>query len=162
MLINYFLYSTCVDLQYSNGQLIRVYFSNRTGLIIKRPKRHLVLKHFIDHKGMVLGNLYNGVEIVLHNHLDAKTAIVTNINDFEQGIKSTTDNKICSNDLGTQIQIALNDVLIKRPYDALEYNCQTYVNRACSNSNASDDAGRVFVGALTTIAVIGILGAIFK
>lgn len=146
MLLNYNIYSNCVDLIFSNGNTYRVYFNNRTGLVIKRPKKHPIGKYFIDHKGIVLGNLSDGTEIVLHNHIDYKKAVVDTLTGFENGIKSQIDYKTCTNDTYTQLEIALNDIIIGKPYKRIDNNCQVYVNKACSNKSKSDDTLRVLAG----------------
>ncbi len=158
MLQQYFIYRTFVDLYYPS-QVFRVFFTTRTGLVLKRKKQHPILKYVIDHKGMILGILSDGTEVVLHNHIDAGGAEVTTKQLFDKGLKSETDHKVCSNDVLSKIQIALNDVRSGRPYDELNYNCQVYVNRACSNENKSDDGARVFFGAAAVVAVAALLFA---
>lgn len=160
MLLSYYFYENFVDLYYTNGQQCRVYYTEDTGAIIKRPKKGPVTQYFIDHKGMILGNLSDGTIVVLHNHIDYKCAVVDTLTGFENGIQSVYDDKQCTNTPLEMINIALEDVVNQREYDKLQWNCQIFVNKACTNEHKTDDTGRILGGVAATIGIVVVLGAL--
>jgi len=150
-----------VDLYFDNGTSLRVKFNALTGKIYKRPKIHSVLRHLIDHKGIYIGTSSNGTHILVHNHISPGRAVLVTWDEFAENEKVSLDNKVCSNNPIQMVSIALQKVIDREPYDAINYSCQTLTNMTCNNQRKNDDTERVIGGVLVSVALVAIIGGLF-
>jgi hypothetical protein len=161
ILQNFIIYTGyCVDL-YFNDRTVRINFNEWTGNIYKRSKLHPILKYFVDHKGLYIGQLNDGTHLLVHNHVDPGTAAFVDWQNFAGNQQVLPDLKACTNTPEEMVTIALQQILNRKPYSIPDSTCQTLVNQACHNERKNDDTGRIIGGALLLFAISGALNSLF-
>jgi formyltetrahydrofolate hydrolase len=85
---------------------------------------------------------------------------VVTFEQFANELKVYEDDKECSNKPIERVKIALNDVMLNKPYDLLINNCQTLTNKACNNVSKSDDGLNVLLITLFATLLIVIIAAV--
>lgn len=149
------LYEHAVTLRKGDGTVITIYFNRDSGKPFYRLKIDTLWN--TKHSGIYVGHDINNNHYVMHNHYQSgKPAIVT-LQEFANGQAIYPyDTKICNTWFRT-IEIGLNEVLRGESYHSTGYNCQTFVSRACNNTNHSEDVnkwiGRGVVGAFVILGV---------
>ncbi|MBX7243804.1 MAG: hypothetical protein K1X92_18835 [Bacteroidia bacterium] len=148
-----------VVLHHSNGLSQTIYFNANSGKLYWRYKIDTITN--VQHPCIYLGKDARGRDYVIHNHYHYGSAFVDTWHGFSQG-QTVYDNYLpsCKNPPLTIIQNALNQVILKKRYDVLSYNCQTTVNLACNNdpkSQSVDTWMPVLVAGMGVLVIGGIL-----
>jgi hypothetical protein len=149
------LYQNGVAVRNLDGSVTTIYFNKDSG----KPFYRLKVDTLWDtkHPGIYIGHDFNKTHYFMHNHYQAgKPAIVT-MSQFTLGHAIFPYQTEITNTWLKVIEHGLNEVLRGEAYHSTGYNCQTFVNRACNNTDQSEDLnkwiGRGLVGAVVFLGV---------
>lgn len=160
---NFSFFQGGVVLHHFNGLSQTIYFNANTGKLYWRYKIDTITN--VKHPCIYLGTDARGKEYVIHNHYHYGSAFVDTWQGFSQG-QTVHENYLpsCKNPPLVRIESALKQVVQKKSYNVLSYNCQTTVNMACNNEKKSQSVENwklyifigflllVFIGALTSLS----------
>ena len=158
----YQFYTNKLAVYISNGETLYVNFSADSGKVYYRYK--IGWPKSAKHTAIFVGDLADGTEVWIHNHIDNGKAVMTDGSGFRQNMPIYLHDKYCTNDWQTVIQKGLDHILRGEPYLPVSFNCQVMTNDACHNVRKSDDAnrivGNVVAGAVIGLALASLFGAI--
>lgn len=134
------------------GQKKRIRLDGNSGKILTRPKVNSLTN--VQHPGIWLGtDYYTGEGYVIHNHYHFGGAHIATFPAYAAGQQVTWKAGRCTNDPMRVINTGLAHVVLGKPYDWLNYNCQTFANTACYNKPVSEDVNKWFEVALGVLLV---------
>lgn len=134
------------------GQKKWIRLDDNSGKILTRPKVDSLTK--VQHPGIWLGTDYNtGESYVIHNHYHFGGAHIATFSAYAAGQQVSWKAGRCTNDPMRVINTGLAHVVSGKPYDLLNYNCQTFANTACYNKPVSEDVNKWFEVVLGVLLV---------
>jgi hypothetical protein len=149
---NYSLYDHCVVLVMTDRTVHTLNLHPLSGTVYYRFKIGTLSD--VKHPGIYLGFDQAGNNYYMHNHYaTGKPAIVAE-QEFTQGQPLYLYEGTASNTPKDIVKIGLDQVLAGKPYAWLNYNCQSFVNRARINQNLSEDVEKWTKGVLLTLLVV--------
>jgi hypothetical protein len=157
---SFYLTNSILYVYLHNGSTLTIFLNADSGKAYYRFKIKTVSQ--VKHTGIYLGTDMFGTHYVMHNHYDNGRPCIVALDDFTKGQDFYAYDIISENSPLRIIEIGLNEILRGERYDAVSYNCQTFVNLACLNRRKSADvekwAARVFFGSLALLGIAAIAG----
>jgi len=157
--VNYQLIIDGVILYFNSGASLIVYFDQNTGRPVKRKKRDTLTG--VWHTGLWLGSTSDGTSIIAHNHILVGRPSFATISQFGQQMKVYSDERICNQDIDLRIESVLQQIVAGRNYHLTNYNCQHFVNIACSRKRTSEVVDNFRIAA-SFLLLFGFVVAISK
>lgn len=152
---NFTLYKDRVTITKNNAAATTIDFNKDSGKVFYRLKIDTLWD--TKHPGIYIGHdLYNN-HYFMHNHYEAGKPTVVTLPEFSMEQNWYPYDTPVTHHWHDIIKIGLNEVLRGESYHSTNYNCQTFVNRACNNTSRSEDLdkwiGRGLVGAFVFLGV---------
>jgi|GEM_PF-1438647 len=155
LLKNYFLYNDHAELELTDGNYLTIYFDESSGTILWRYKVGTLIN--TAHPGIRFGKDTNGNQYYMHNHYETGKPAIVSESVFAKGQPLYSATGPVVNTRMEIIRKGLDQVMSGEPYSAVNYNCQSFVNRASNNINISETVQKVVGGiALGALVFAGI------
>lgn len=138
------LFNNYVDLIFNTGELLKISFNEYSGKAYYRFKVQTISG--VKHPGIYLGVDSTGTEYIAHNHYHFGKPVITTLDEFRKGQQIFLYEEFATNPSLLIIEIALNGVLRGERYEAVTFNCQSYVHEAISNKRTSPTIKNIFLG----------------
>ena len=154
MKVNYFTYlkGNVLLIVLNTGQKKWIRLDDNSGRILTRLKVNSLTN--VQHPGIWLGtDYYTGEGYVIHNHYHFGSAHIATLPTYAAGQQVYWKEGRCTNDPMNVINTGLAHVIEGKPYNWLNYNCQTFANTACYNKPVSEDVNKWFEVALGVLFV---------
>ena len=164
------MYQTLADLHYkietrdvitsvvtSNG-LVEIFNDIHSGKVATREKIDTITK--VMHPCIILGRDDNGYLWVAHNHIDRERPIFERIDNYALGQGVFFDGRPVNH---TRLQIAqraIDEVMKGKRYNAVNYNCQTFVNLIAADDHSSEAVDKLANIGMVTGTVAAVIGLI--
>jgi hypothetical protein len=149
---NYFLYADRVELLMTEGSIHSIYFNANSGQVYYRYKIGTISD--VKHPGIYLGRDIWGNNHYMHNHYQTGKPAIVIESEFTQAQPLYLYEESPINTPMQIIENGLQQVLNGEPYKWLNYNCQSFVNRASQNKNKSEAVEKWAGGIFVTLLVI--------
>ena len=134
------LYQNGVMITSEDGSVTIIYFNKDSGKVFYRLKIDTLWD--TKHLGIYIGADRSGTHYFMHNHYHVGKPCLTTLAEFTLGRPYFPYNATVTNDWRRIIENGLNMILKGEPYNSTQYNCQIFVNRACNNTNYSEDLNK--------------------
>lgn len=146
------IYQRFVEIYLDNGSPLRLFFERDSGKVYCRDKIGSIAN--IKHTGIFIGSDSHGISYFMHNHVDDSHPTIVTLQEFSKG-NTIHLYKVPTIDARTVIENGLNEVIKGERYNALDYNCQSFVNIVCEGMRKSEDVAKLtsqmFVWALIIV-----------
>jgi hypothetical protein len=153
--MEYKIYKNGVKLYTKDQRVEPIFFTKNIGKVFYRFKIGTISD--VKHSGIFLGVDQGNTPYFIHNHYATGKAKIDPLNKFSQGKAIHLYEEKCTNEPRKVIRIALDLVKSGKPYDFLNYNCQTFSNKACHNQPISEDVQKWAGGiALFSLMALGV------
>jgi|SRR5450432_2680926 hypothetical protein len=144
LLKNYYLYADHVELELPDGNFTTIYFTEASGTIRWRYKIDKIIGTKTPHPGICFGEDIHGNEYYMHNHYETGKPVIVSASVFALGQPVYHATGPAINPPLEILRKGLDQIISGEPYNAVNYNCQSFVNRATSNINFSESVQKVF------------------
>lgn len=144
----------------TNEGLMKIYFFEHSGKVLTRGKIDTITD--VSHPGIIMGvDVYNRVW-VLHNHYSFDKPVFEVLENYSKAQTTYWDNIETK---FTQKEIVIRAVAeqaLGKTYNAVTYNCQTFVSIIVQGKPSSPAVDKLADGAMILGTVLGAAGLIFK
>lgn len=149
-----------IILYFNDRTNIVVYLDENSGRIVKRMKINTATG--VWHPGVRIGMTVDNFEIIAHNHFQVgRPSIATRAQYTQRQVMYWDDNRTCNQTRMDTIKSALEQIKIGKAYHFWDYNCQTFVNIACTRKAKSESVENAKAGlgvAASVLLVFSLIG----
>ena len=152
------LVETVTTIVTPDGQYYEIFKCEESGRVITREKIDTVTKVF--HPGIVLGKDIHGRLWIAHNHYSHGKPMCDVMENFSNVKKPIWDNRPVLFTREEILQRTITEVLKGQKYNALNYNCQTFVNLIVRNEHESEAVDRITNPGMVVGGLLALFGAL--
>jgi hypothetical protein len=144
----------------TGSEIINVYFSENSGKICTRGKIDTLTD--VLHPGIVIGKDKTGREWIAHNHYAHGKPMFEILDGYCKGRTVEWDNRIVNYSPKEIVKRAIAEQLKGKSYNAITYNCQTFVNIVVQNKPSSEAIDKLSDSGLFIGTILGGIGLASK
>jgi hypothetical protein len=140
------------------GEYLEIMQHADSGKVVTRAKTHTI--NGVKHTGIIVGIDKRNTLWVVHNHIRHGKPIYETINGYAAGEDVFYDDRICHYSPIEIVYRAHEEFMLHKRYAAVNYNCQTFVNRIVCDQQSSESIDVISHRVMTVGALTGIFGLI--